>query len=122
MSLMRVGIYGSQAEANSFLCDVRRENPYAIWYKDIVDVRLRKAVDKRLERVAAGNYGDCEPVGDGVLELRFQAFGIRIYFVEIGGVIVLLLCAGDKSSQSKDIAKAKEYWFEYCSRVENKGV
>jgi putative addiction module killer protein len=105
-----------------FYVTLDEKTPYEIWYKDIADVRLRKAVDKRLERVAVGNYGDCEPVGDGVLELRFQAFGIRIYFVEIGGVIVLLLCAGDKSSQSKDIAKAKEYWLEYCSRVENEEV
>jgi putative addiction module killer protein len=91
--------------------------PYAVWYDEIVDVRLRHAVDKRLERVAAGNYGDCGPAGDGVLELRFQAFGVRIYFVEIGGIIALLLCAGDKSSQIKDIAKAKGYWLEYCARV-----
>lgn len=92
--------------------------PYEVWYSEIKDVRLRLAVDKRLDRVEAGNYGDCEPVGGGVLELRFQAFGVRIYFAEIGGVIVLLLCAGDKASQKKDIAKAKEYWTEYNSRIE----
>jgi putative addiction module killer protein len=43
---------------------------------------------------------------------------IRIYFAEIAEIIVLLLCAGDKSSQAKDIAKAQEYWNEYCSRIE----
>ena len=65
--------------------------PYESWYSQIKDVRLQLAVDKRLERVEAGNYGDCESVGGGVLELRFQAFGVRIYFAEIGGIIVLLL-------------------------------
>ena len=92
--------------------------PFEIWYKNIRDVKLHKAVDKRLARVRDGNYGDCESVGDGVLELRFHAFGIRIYFAEIAGIIVLLFCAGDKSTQVKDIVKAKEYWNEYCSRIE----
>lgn len=91
--------------------------PYAIWYNDIRDARLKKAVDKRLERVEAGNYGDCESVGAGILELRFQAFGVRIYFAEVEGIIVLLLCAGGKASQNKDIAKAKEYWEEFCCRI-----
>ena len=92
--------------------------PYENWYSKIKDVRLRLAVDKRLERMESGNYGDCESVGEGVLELRFKAFGVRIYFAEIGGIIVLLLCAGDMASQKNDIAKAKKYWAEYNSRVE----
>ena len=92
--------------------------PFEIWYNNIRDVKLQKAVDNRLTRVRTGNYGDCESVGGGVLELRFHAFGVRIYFAEIAGIIVLLLCAGDKSTQEKDIARAKEYWIEYCSRIE----
>ncbi|GHV28384.1 hypothetical protein FACS1894167_05230 [Synergistales bacterium] len=92
--------------------------PYEIWYSEIKDVRLKQIVVKRLERVESGNYGDCKTVGDGVLELRFHAFGVRIYFAEIGGVIVLLLCGGDKSNQIKDITKAKDYWNEYQSRIE----
>jgi len=92
--------------------------PYEGWYSEIKDVKLQMAVDKRLERVETGNYGDCESVGNGVLELRFQFFGVRIYFAEIGGIVVLLLCAGDKASQKKDITKAKEFWAEYNSRIE----
>ena len=92
--------------------------PYVTWYNDIRDVNLKKAVYKRLERVGNGNYGDCDSVGEGVLELRFHAFGVRIYFAEVEEIIVLLLCAGDKSSQTKDIAKAKEYWSEYRCRIE----
>ena len=94
------------------------KTPYVTWYNNIRDVRLKKAVDKRLKRVENGNYGDCESVGEEVLELRFHVFGVRIYFTEIEEIIVLLLCAGDKSSQTKDIAKAKEYWTEYCCRIE----
>lgn len=61
---------------------------------------------KRLERLKLGNYGNYKSVGDGVLELRFNQ-GFRIYFTEIDNVIVLLLCGGDKSTQQKDIEKAK---------------
>ncbi len=92
--------------------------PFNVWYNGLRDIQVKEAVDKRLSRVTFGNYGDCKSVGDEVLELRFQAFGVRIYFAEVGKVLVLLLCAGDKSSQIKDIAKAKEYWAEYCSRIE----
>ena len=53
-----------------------------------------------------GNYGDYKSVGDGVLELRFNQ-GFRIYFTEVDNVIILLLCGGDKSTQQKDIEKAK---------------
>ena len=61
---------------------------------------------KRLERLKLGNYGDYKSVGDGILELRFNQ-GFRIYFTEIDNVIVLLLCGGGKSTQQKDIEKAK---------------
>ena len=71
------------------------KTPFETWYDEICDLKLLKAVDNRLARVRNGNYGDCESVGDGVLELRFHAFGVRVYFAEIAGIIVLLLCAGE---------------------------
>jgi len=92
--------------------------PFDLWFSQISDIRLTKAVLQRLERVSQGNYGDCKAVGEGISELRFRAFGVRIYFRELGGVIVLLLCAGGKGTQVQDIAKAKEYWHEYDSREE----
>jgi putative addiction module killer protein len=94
-----------------------RKIPFELWYAGIKDMKIKQAVDKRMDRVEIGNYGDCESVGDGVSELRFKAFGVRIYFADIGGVIVLLLCAGDKATQSKDIANAKNYWYEYRNRA-----
>ena len=64
-----------------------------------------------------GNFGDHRPVGEGVWELRFDfGSGHRIYFVEEGEVIVILLCGGDKSSQVKDIKTAKIYWQELLER------
>jgi len=88
---------------------------YLLWWKSIKDKRVKDAIDTRLERVKTGNYGDCKPVGEGVAELRFKS-GIRIYFAEIGGVIVLLLCGGNKKTQARDIIIAKEYWKEFKTR------
>ena len=71
-------------------------------------------IDRRLEYVAQGNYGDYKNVGEGVYELRFFfASGYRVYFAEDGETIVLLLHGGDKSSQIKDIIKAQSYWKDY---------
>lgn len=68
----------------------------------------------RIRRLETGLYGDCEPVGDGVSELRmFFGSGYRVYFGEDAGNIVVLLCGGDKGSQDRDIKVAKEYWKEY---------
>ena len=77
----------------------------------------RACIRTRLDRVALGNLGDCEPVGEGVSELRI-AFGpgYRVYFAQDGDTIVLLLCGGDKSTQVKDIKRAKEYWADYKER------
>lgn len=67
------------------------------------------------------NYGDCKSLGDGVLELRFH-FGIRVYFAEIENTVVLLLSGGDKSSQFRDISKAKDYFSDYKSRCGGRKV
>jgi putative addiction module killer protein len=70
----------------------------------------------RIDRLVVGNPGDVKPVGQGVSELRVNyGPGYRIYFVQKGRTLVVLLCGGDKSSQSKDIAKAKilaEEWVD----------
>ncbi len=88
--------------------------PFSEWYDSIQDLNLQSRIDKRLERIANGNFGDCRSLGDGVFELRFHfGPGHRIYFGEVDNTIVLLLCAGDKSSQARDIRRAKDYWLQY---------
>ena len=67
-----------------------------------------------------GNFGQCEPVGEGVFELKIDfGPGYRVYFGKIGAKCILLLCGGDKSSQKNDIQKAKTYFKDYLSRGDN---
>lgn len=83
--------------------------PYLDWHKSL-DKPLRTKISKRLERVQEGNYGDFKKLDSEISEFRFNfGAGYRIYFTEIDDVIIILLCAGDKSTQAKDIKKANEY-------------
>lgn len=97
------------------------KEPFQTWRESLRDKVTRARIDRRLEYVAQGNYGDYKAVSDGVYELRFFfGAGYRVYFAEDGDNLVLLLNGGDKGSQSKDIAKAKGYWKEYVVAKETK--
>ena len=88
--------------------------PFAEWYATIQDRSTRNKIQKRIDRLEDGNFGDYRSVGTGVFEIRFHfGPGYRIYFGEIDDTIVLLLCGGDKSSQAADIERAKAYWLQY---------
>ena len=88
--------------------------PFKEWFETIPDRRTRNRIQKRLDRLENGNFGDAVPVGSGVSELRLDfGPGYRIYFGEIGNTVILLLCSGDKSSQQRDIRRAKTYWQTY---------
>ena len=88
--------------------------PFIQWLESIQDLGTQSRIDRRLERLANGNFGDCRSIGDGVFELRIHfGPGYRIYFGELDDTIVLLLCGGDKSSQERDIRRAKTYWLQY---------
>lgn len=90
------------------------EEPFTAWLYGLRDAVGRKRILARLVRLEHGNYGDCEPIGHGLSELRmFFGPGYRVYFGEHDNRIVVLLCGGDKSSQSDDIRRAKAYWKEY---------
>ena len=91
--------------------------PFREWLHGLRDIRARARVRVRLNRVRLGSFGDTKPVGDGVAELRVPyGPGYRVYFAQAGSTIVLLLCGGDKSTQSRDISTAKEYWLDYQRR------
>jgi putative addiction module killer protein len=73
------------------------------------DIRARAKIVQRIDRLSLGNPGDAAPVGQGVSELRIHyGAGYRIYFVQRGEELVLLLCGGDKNSHGSDIAFAKK--------------
>lgn len=79
------------------------------WFSSLRDRHGKLRIQARIDRAELGNYGDCAPVGEGVSEMRIHVGpGYRVYFVEHGMEIVILLAGGDKSSQSKDIKTAHE--------------
>ena len=92
------------------------KEPFTDWIGRLRDAKGRRAILQRIGRLEYGLYGNCEPVGEGVSELKIYAGpGYRVYFGEEDGHIVVLLCGGDKSTQAKDIKAAKAYWKEYRS-------
>ena len=94
--------------------DVNGHEPYTEWLNEWQDTQGKARIRIQLRRLAAGLYGDCEPVGAGVKELRmFFGPGYRVYFGEEANDIVVLLVGGDKSTQKQDIKTAKAYWKEY---------
>ena len=89
-------------------------SPFYEWFKGLRDKRGKGAVLARIARLRLGNLGDWKSVGEGVCELRIHfGAGLRVYFAEDSENLVLLICGGDKSSQEKNIQKAKEYWNDY---------
>lgn len=95
-----------------FIADDGRA-PFETWLEALRDKRFKARILTRIDRLRLGNFGDCRSVGVGVYELRIHMGpGFRVYFGLIGSEIVLLLCGGDKSTQSRDIANAQYYWQE----------
>ncbi|WP_386697502.1 type II toxin-antitoxin system RelE/ParE family toxin [Lonepinella sp. MS14436] len=81
------------------------------WFNGLKDPIGKSAIIKRIERAEKGNFGDHKSVGDGVFEMRIAVkSGYRVYYGKMGDKIYLLLCGGNKSSQEKDIALAKDVW------------
>ena len=86
---------------------VRKTETFVRWLDGLRDIRARARVQVRIERLAAGNAGDVEPVGEGVSELRIDyGPGYRVYFKRLGREVVILLAGGDKRTQSADIKSA----------------
>jgi putative addiction module killer protein len=89
---------------------VQKTQRFSDWLKDLRDQRARAKIVSRLDRLANGNPGDVASVGEGVSELRIHyGPGYRVYFVKRGEEFVILLCGGDKSTQSADIRLAKKW-------------
>ena len=91
------------------MIEVRQTEQYARWFDSIRDRLARVRIDVRIRRLSLGNPGDAKPVGEGVSELRIDhGPGYRVYFTRKGDEWILLLAGGDKASQDRDIAAAKD--------------
>jgi len=91
------------------MIEIRKTEIFTDWFDGLKDRRAKARIQARIDRVEIGNFGDVAPVGDGVSELRiFYGPGYRVYFIQRGSVVVILLSGGDKSTQTSDIARAKE--------------
>ena len=97
------------------MIEVHRTDEFAKWLKRLKDQNAKSRINLRIRRIAlTGNLGDYKPVGDGVYELRIDyGPGYRLYFAQREKEIVLLLIGGDKSSQQRDVKKAKEINEQY---------
>lgn len=91
------------------MIEIKQTETYFKWEHKLKDQRAKAAIAARVFRLANGLLGDVSPVGQGISELRIHyGPGYRIYFKQNGKEIVILLCGGDKSTQSKDIETAKK--------------
>lgn len=88
--------------------------PFTEWLNAIRDKVAQARIRVRLRQAEAGNLGDSDTVGEGVIELRIHVgAGYRVYCGRYGQVVLILLCGGDKSSQAADIKRAKAFWLEW---------
>ncbi|TAG50205.1 MAG: type II toxin-antitoxin system RelE/ParE family toxin [Betaproteobacteria bacterium] len=93
------------------------DEPLSDWLSSVRDKIAQARIRIRLRQVEAGNFGDCESVGEGVSELRVHVgAGYRVYFGRHGQTVVVLLCGGDKRTQTNDIKRAKLFWADWKGR------
>jgi len=98
------------------MLDVVRTDEFDSWLQRLKDQRGKSRILRRLDRLAQGNPGDVRPIGKGLSELRLNVGpGYRIYYLQDGEVLILLLCGGDKSTQQKDIKKAHQLAAEWSA-------
>jgi putative addiction module killer protein len=91
------------------LFEIQKTDEFDIWLSGLADQKAKTKIVSRIERLGFGNPGDVKPVGEGLSEMRVPyGPGYRVYYKQTDKTVVLLLCGGDKSTQAKDIKRAKE--------------
>ena len=89
------------------MIEISKTELFAKWLDNLCDIQAKARLLVRIERLASGNAGDVKPVGEGVSEMRIDyGPGYRVYFIQRGSELIILLAGGDKSSQSRDIKAA----------------
>jgi len=90
------------------MIQIQQTETYAKWFAGLRDRVARARIDIRIRRLSLGTAGDTKPVGEGISEMRVDyGPGYRVYFIQRGEVVIVLLAGGDKSTQDKDIRNAK---------------
>ena len=98
---------------------VRQTEVFSSWLRGLRDFEARARIVVRMQRLASGNAGDAKPVGDGVMELRIHhGPGYRVYFIHREQALIILLCGGDKTTQTSDIQRAKSLAAEVRAKKE----
>ncbi len=88
---------------------ILRTEAFDLWLKKLKDPRGKARIIERIRSAERNHFGDCEPVGRGVSEMRIHfGTGYRVYFTRIGDLVYVLLCGGTKRRQQRDVAKAQE--------------
>ena len=88
---------------------IKQTDEFARWLSGLRDNRAKQKIVTRLQRLKFGHFGDVEPIGGGLSELRIhEGQGYRVYFRQNGQEIILLLCGGNKKTQQRDISRAQE--------------
>ena len=91
------------------MIELIKSSTFDLWLRRLRDKRATARIQARLDRLASGNPGDVKPVGGGISEMRIDyGPGYRVYYMQRGAVVVILLSGGDKTTQAADIAKAKD--------------
>jgi|TARA_R110002094_G_scaffold205364_1_gene176213 putative addiction module killer protein len=91
------------------MVELFKSSAFDRWLRSLRDRQARARVEARIRRLSLGNPGDVKAVGGGISEMRIDyGPGYRVYYMQRGRIVVILLCGGDKSTQARDIAKAKE--------------
>jgi len=91
------------------MIQIRETDEYRQWFDALRDRGAKSRIDVRIRRLSLGNFGDVKSVGDGVMELRIHVGpGYRVYLTRRGDSLVILLAGGDKSSQVRDVERAKD--------------
>ena len=104
------------------MVDVVRSGTFDRWIRKLKDRQAVARVLVRIDRLALGNPGDVKPVGSGISELRINyGPGYRVYYLQDGERLVVLLCGGDKSTQPDDIMKAREIADEWRNKEQGDG-
>jgi putative addiction module killer protein len=104
-------------EVRRYLTETGRDI-FGEWLAELKDLRTRAKIVARIDRLSAGNFGDCKSLRGGLFELRIDSGpGYRVYYALDGQTCVLLLCGGDKRRQSSDIKRAAEHLNDYLRRT-----